>query len=110
VGEVKEKLTQEQVRLQARIAELKAQDPYQNPEHVNDNASTDTDANEEEGHDRVVALLEEMSSQLDAVERALLRLGDGTYGTCSNCGKGIGEDRLRVNPTAEKCMECESLR
>ncbi len=33
--------------LQMRVEELKAQDPYQDPEHANDNAATDTEANEE---------------------------------------------------------------
>lgn len=47
-----------------------------------------------------------LESQLHAVQRAIARIENGTFGTCVSCGEPIGEDRLRVNPSAETCMEC----
>jgi DnaK suppressor protein len=41
------------------------------------------------------------------VEEALLRIKDGTYGLCVECGGHIGAKRLEVRPTAELCIECK---
>lgn len=41
------------------------------------------------------------------VEEALLRIKDGTYGLCVDCGAQIGAKRLEVRPTAELCIECK---
>jgi RNA polymerase-binding protein DksA len=50
--------------------------------------------------------LEENSGEvLEAIERALKRIDDGTYGTCVNCGKPIPEERLEALPWTELCIE-----
>ncbi len=41
------------------------------------------------------------------IEEALLRIKDGTYGNCVECGAQIGAKRLEVRPTAELCIECK---
>jgi len=41
------------------------------------------------------------------VEEALLRIKDGTYGLCMDCGGKIGLKRLEARPTAELCIECK---
>ena len=41
------------------------------------------------------------------VEEALLRIKDGTYGLCLDCGGQIGLKRLEARPTAELCIECK---
>ena len=41
------------------------------------------------------------------VEEALLRIKDGSYGACLDCGSQIGLRRLMVRPTAELCIECK---
>ncbi len=41
------------------------------------------------------------------VEEALLRIKDGTYGLCLDCGAQIGAKRLEARPTAELCIECK---
>ena len=41
------------------------------------------------------------------VEEALLRIQDGTYGLCLDCGSQIGVKRLEARPTAELCIECK---
>lgn len=45
---------------------------------------------------------------LDAVERSLTRLDDGTYGVCHTCGSTIDDGRLAAEPTAEQCGTCAS--
>jgi DnaK suppressor protein len=44
------------------------------------------------------------------VERALEKLGDGTYGICDSCGEPIGEERLEVIPWATLCISCARVR
>jgi DnaK suppressor protein len=51
--------------------------------------------------------LEENSEQvLDEIDAALRRIDDGTYGTCTNCGKQIPEERLEALPWASLCIDC----
>ena len=50
--------------------------------------------------------LEENSEQLlAAIDAALKRIDDGTYGTCARCGKPIPEERLEAKPYASLCIE-----
>lgn len=38
---------------------------------------------------------------------ALERMGDGSYGTCIDCGREINEDRLTARPEASRCIVCQ---
>ena len=54
--------------------------------------------------------LEENSAHvLDEIDAALARIDDGSYGTCSRCGKPIGEERLEAMPYATLCIDCKRL-
>jgi DnaK suppressor protein len=53
------------------------------------------------------ALGERETAKLGAIEAALNRLQAGTYGLCTDCGKSIAPERLRVNPEAERCILCQ---
>jgi DnaK suppressor protein len=54
--------------------------------------------------------LEENSENvLAAIDGALKRIEEGTYGTCLNCGKLISEDRLAAMPWATLCIDCKRL-
>jgi DnaK suppressor protein len=43
--------------------------------------------------------------ELTAMDEAMGRLEQGTYGICEACGREIPEKRLRVMPTARYCRE-----
>ncbi len=43
---------------------------------------------------------------LAAVDAALDRIADGTFGRCGECGRPIGHDRLRTVPYAHLCATC----
>lgn len=45
--------------------------------------------------------------ELAAVESALTRIADGTYGQCVDCGEPIPPARLAVNPSAARCIACQ---
>jgi DnaK suppressor protein len=44
------------------------------------------------------------------VERALEKLGDGTYGICDSCGETIGQERLEAIRWATLCISCARKR
>jgi RNA polymerase-binding protein DksA len=51
--------------------------------------------------------LEENSEHvLRAIDRALQRIDEGTFGTCETCGRPISEERLEAIPYATQCIDC----
>ena len=59
--------------------------------------------------ERELALRERASLHLQAVEHALARLDDGTYGICRRCGRPIADARLEALPWAEHCIDCQTI-
>lgn len=57
-----------------------------------------------------VALSEFEIRELEQVSEALARFDADTYGSCGDCGADIPFDRLRAEPWAERCVDCESAR
>lgn len=47
-------------------------------------------------------------SELRMLDAAHRRMKDGSYGLCSQCGQDIGYARLRANPSAERCISCQT--
>jgi RNA polymerase-binding protein DksA len=56
-----------------------------------------------------VAMVIRESHELQDIEAALARIGDGSYGICIECGGEIGRARLKADPTAKRCPPCEIL-
>lgn len=46
---------------------------------------------------------------LDAINAALARVHDGTYGSCDRCDGPIGAARLEVVPTTTTCVPCNTI-
>jgi RNA polymerase-binding protein DksA len=46
--------------------------------------------------------------ELRDIDGALRRIDDGEYGDCEQCGNEIGYPRLEVQPTASRCIQCQS--
>jgi len=46
--------------------------------------------------------------ELRQIEAAQARIADGSFGICVDCGKAIALERLRVNPTATRCIPCQT--
>lgn len=63
---------------------------------------------------KAVDILQSLSAvelrELRAVQAALRRLEDGTYGECLSCGGEIGEGRLKAIPEAALCVDCAAMR
>lgn len=41
------------------------------------------------------------------IGQALVRIHEGTFGICQDCGQEISEARLMARPTASLCIECK---
>lgn len=46
--------------------------------------------------------------QMLRITAALMRLEEGEYGFCTECGDEIAERRLEVDPTSPHCIGCAS--
>jgi DnaK suppressor protein len=54
-----------------------------------------------------LAFIQNAGRLLDQAERALERIGKGSYGVCESCGKAIGKARLMAFPRATLCVSCK---
>ncbi|WP_198415731.1 TraR/DksA C4-type zinc finger protein [Cryobacterium sp. TMB1-7] len=48
----------------------------------------------------------ELAASLAAIDAALVRVEDGSYGRCLRGGEPIGRERLEARPAAELCIDC----
>ncbi len=114
VDRFREALVEERQRVTAAIENLHDEHPGSMAEDsgedaVFDNHLADTAT---ETYDRELDYtLEENSEHVLAdIDAALKRIETGTYGTCTSCGKDIGEERLEARPWATLCIGCQRER
>lgn len=43
------------------------------------------------------------------IDEAFVRMRDGSYAVCTNCGSQIGEKRLQAVPWTPFCIDCQEL-
>lgn len=84
---------------------ISSEDPFNNKTRDLDNAATDTEAEEQFGHARVMAIKSELNRKAKQIEKALKRVKQGKYGICEDCGKMIDTDRLAIFPEATLCAK-----
>jgi RNA polymerase-binding protein DksA len=92
--------------------------------HLHESNSTSLeDETEEETYDNHLAdsatatlnreidyTLEENSEHvLSAIEQALQRIENGTFGRCERCGRQIADERLTARPYATRCIDCQRV-
>jgi DnaK suppressor protein len=66
------------------------------------------DAAFEAGSDEMASHLAELDSrELEQIERALVRLKQGTYGVCEGCAEKIPVGRLNALPYTTLCIDCQ---
>lgn len=54
------------------------------------------------------AMNEHETAELVDIEAALLRIQNGRYGLCTDCGVTIPAARLSAYPTAKRCITCQT--
>ena len=67
----------------------------------------DTPAAANSARDLEFALDAHDTAEIEAVNAALKRIDEGSYGECVDCGAHIAEARLRAAPEAARCIQCQ---
>jgi DnaK suppressor protein len=82
-------------------------------ERLSDTAGEVRDSGDEsaavERTDLESAIIERDAVELREIDGALLRIEEGTYGDCVECGGEIEDARLDVYPTARRCSRCQNV-
>lgn len=73
-------------------------------EGVDDNFADSAAATAE--RTETLALIDKARERLAAVDMALARMDDGSYGRCADCGGEIPEARLEARPMSVLCVDC----
>ena len=55
-----------------------------------------------------ISLMEMRNRRRQSIDEALVRLTEGTYGICAECGIEVSEKRLEAVPFAKLCVECQA--
>ncbi|MFI5269351.1 MAG: TraR/DksA family transcriptional regulator [Chloroflexota bacterium] len=58
--------------------------------------------------EKETALRRSLQRRLRDVQSALRKLDQGTYGRCDACGQEINPKRLRAQPQASLCLNCQA--
>jgi RNA polymerase-binding transcription factor DksA len=58
----------------------------------------------------LAALVSQARGHLAQIDAAMLRLAEGTYGTCEGCGAPISAGRLAARPVSTLCITCAARR
>ena len=59
--------------------------------------------------DLTIGLIQNGEEELKAIDNALERVADKTYGSCEECGTKITKARLSALPYVHNCIECQRL-
>jgi RNA polymerase-binding transcription factor DksA len=59
--------------------------------------------------DLTIGLIQNGEEELKAIDNALERVGNKTYGSCEECGTKISKARLTALPYVHNCIACQRL-
>ena len=70
--------------------------------------SEDDNAQIQSGRDVAFAINEHETAELLDIEAALLRIKEGVYGLCVDCGTHIPAPRIDAAPHTHRCVNCQT--
>jgi DnaK suppressor protein len=105
LSDLRAALEQERSDLRERLGEMGM---LSGGESFDQNFADSSQVTAERGE--VEALAGNLRESLNDVEAALVKLDNGTFGTCEGCGQPIAPARLEAKPAARLCMDCASRR
>ncbi len=65
-------------------------------------------ASQERERELGIIMSAQEKNKLMAIEEALRRIDEGTYGYCEECGEKISKQRLKAVPFATLCVSCKA--
>jgi len=109
-GHFRKRLLEERKRVQEAIDYLHEE----NPGSIQDETQ-DSTADNHPGDMATVTFDRELDYSLEenegrllqAINAALMRMDDGTYGICVSCGQPIATERLEALPWTTQCIDCK---
>jgi len=107
--QLRSRLGSEQKRLLNELVQLDASvHPTEERREGSPFGKREEEATESFELEKRLALEKQIKEQLAAVEHALHKFEEGTYGQCDNCGQPIDPARLEVLPQANLCVNCKA--
>jgi DnaK suppressor protein len=104
--EIKQKLLeQKQGLLEGVNKTVQGLHQFQSKDEMTD--FTDQSAMESD-RDLVLQMNDRDLNLLEAIDRTLEKIEDGSYGTCEECGNEITEQRLQAHLIVSLCVECKT--
>ncbi|MBT3880381.1 MAG: TraR/DksA family transcriptional regulator [Candidatus Scalindua sp.] len=55
----------------------------------------------------VMSIAQGEANEIEQIDNALIKIKEGKYGTCGNCGKSINKPRLMAIPFVNLCIKCK---
>ena len=80
-----------------------------NVPYPNEGDSMDENAREITEFERTKAVTDNLEKRLKDIKETIKKIGEGSYGQCEKCSVAIGEERLKVVPTANLCINCAKI-
>lgn len=106
VATARKRLEEMRGELDGTIAVLQGDQAGEMPDRDVPQDPADSGTNLSEA-DRNEAVLSAAKRQRTEVVDALLRIDNGSYGTCVDCGAAIPDGRLEARPEAARCVACQ---
>lgn len=114
--ELKVKLEKEKENLEKELKSFAAKDPklksdwdtkYPQFDGGVGSQRLEEAADEVEEYLNLLPIEANLELRLKSINLALEKIQKGKYGKCEKCGKSIFLERLRANPEAKFCMQCQ---
>ena len=109
LDELRQRLEAERAELQVQLTTIEETSFATSQSDISGEVSFDEE-NADAGtftfeRERDLSIENNVRDLMGKIDRALVRMEDGTYGICSRCGKPIEKARLKALPYADLCIK-----
>ncbi len=109
IGELRERLVEERKDLQAQYDELEESTFSANQSDLTGEMGFDEEYADAGTatfeRERDLSLVNNLRDLIERIDKALVKIDEGTYGLCDRCGKPIEKARLKALPYANLCLK-----
>jgi DnaK suppressor protein len=106
--DAEQRLREERTKLVRQLAELGADETGELRADVQFGDGFADAASATAERTEVLGLIDSLRRNLEDVDGALVRIKEGLYGVCVNCGRDIDADRLAFRPESVQCVDCKA--
>lgn len=105
-SKIKRYLLHQQEEVNKQLRAMEKDDPVSLAGQIAEAPESGTESWLAEVHGRLTTLKNDLLDLSSKIKKSLLRIKQGTYGKCENCGRPIKEERLKAMPAATLCLVC----